>query len=92
MRSPEGEEYPVTGVYREIVPPVRLVCTEEAEFEPGGRAREAPVTLTLLEKAGRTQLTRLTELASRADRDAMIALGVERGWSECFERLDAALA
>ena len=92
MRSPDGTEYPVQGAYREIVPPVRLVYTLEADEGPGSPAGEALVTVTFLERSGRTELTKLVEFASQADRDAAIARGVERGWAQCFERLDAALA
>ncbi len=37
MRSPEGVEYPMKGVFREIVEPERLVMTMDcSEHPPGG--------------------------------------------------------
>jgi uncharacterized protein YndB with AHSA1/START domain len=89
MRSDEGKLYPMAGVYREIVPPVRLVYSETSEGLPGG---EALVTITFVEREGRTRMTMHTEFATEADRDAAIALGVEGGWRETLERLETLLA
>ena len=36
MRSPEGQDYWSTGVYREIVPRERIVCTDNFADERGG--------------------------------------------------------
>jgi uncharacterized protein YndB with AHSA1/START domain len=33
MCSPDGTEYPVNGVFREVVPPERIVATDE--FDEG---------------------------------------------------------
>ena len=35
MRSPRGEEFWSTGVYREIVPMERIVCTDSFADEKG---------------------------------------------------------
>jgi len=35
MRSPEGKDYWSRGVYREIVPPERIVCTDSFADEKG---------------------------------------------------------
>ena len=35
MRSPEGQDYWSTGVYREIVPQERIVCTDSFADEKG---------------------------------------------------------
>jgi uncharacterized protein YndB with AHSA1/START domain len=35
MRSPEGQDYWSTGVYREIVDPERIVCTDSFADEKG---------------------------------------------------------
>jgi len=57
MRSPEGTEYWKRGIYREVVAPERLVFTfawEDAEGKPG---HQTLVTVTLVERGGRTELT-----------------------------------
>ena len=69
MRSPEGEEYWSTGVYREIVPLERIVCTDSFADEKGdvvpashyGMQGEWPldllVTVTFEEDGSKTKMT-----------------------------------
>ena len=83
MRSPEGTEHRLRGVYREIVPPERLVfthCWVDEQSRPGP---ETVVTVTLAARDGRTEMTLHQALfASVEARD-----GHEQGWTSCFERL-----
>ena len=48
MRSPEGKDHIVSGVYREITPPERMVLTWAWE-EAGARGHETLVTIELAE-------------------------------------------
>jgi uncharacterized protein YndB with AHSA1/START domain len=69
MRSPEGQDYWSTGVYREIVPPERIVCTDSFADEKGnlvpashyGMGGDWPsellVTVTFEEQEGKTKFT-----------------------------------
>ena len=57
MRSPEGTDHWLQGIYREIVEPQRLVFTwawEDAQGKPG---HETVVTVTFAEQGGKTKLT-----------------------------------
>ena len=56
MRSPDGNEYRVRGVYREIVKPERLVFTWAWEDENGQPKHETIVTVTFAERAGKTAM------------------------------------
>ncbi len=91
MRSPEGEEYRIKGVYHEILAPERLVYTNgwDEAGRPGG---ESLVTLTFSDHAGRTRLTILTEFASVADLETFKGMGVAEGWGESLGRLERHLA
>jgi uncharacterized protein YndB with AHSA1/START domain len=69
MRSPEGKDFWSTGVYTEIDPPARLVCTDSFADEHGnvvsatqhGLPDEFPdemlITVTLEEEGGKTRMT-----------------------------------
>src|SRR2546430_477281 len=60
MRGPAGEEMIMRGVYREIVPPERLVCTEgyEGFSEVGWRSQDETLnTAIFTEQDGRTTWT-----------------------------------
>jgi len=83
MRSPEGSEHRLRGVYREIVPPERLVFTHCWVDEQGAPGPETLVTVTLAEHDGRTEMRfRQALFVSVEARDRH-----EQGWTSCFERL-----
>jgi uncharacterized protein YndB with AHSA1/START domain len=87
MRSPEGKDHVVSGVYREISPPERLVFTWGWE-EDGARGHETTVTIELFETSGGTRLE-LTHERFQTD-DSRDRHG--HGWSSCFDCLEQALA
>jgi len=83
MRSAQGTDHRLRGVYREIVPPERLVFTHSWVDENGQAGPETIVTVTLTERNGRTDMTFHQGIFdSVSSRD-----GHEQGWSSCFERL-----
>ena len=57
MRRSDGGIVTKHGVYREIVPPERLVSTYNTEYPDGRIDSETVVTITLAEIGGRTRLT-----------------------------------
>jgi uncharacterized protein YndB with AHSA1/START domain len=86
MRAPDGTDHWVSGEYREIVEPDRLVFTWERDDEPGLRHKlNNVVTLTLEDCAGRTRLT-LHHAAFQTEADHE---GHRGGWTECLGRLAA---
>lgn len=99
MRSPEGKDFWSTGVYREIVPLERLVCSDsfadaEGNVVPAthyGMGADFPsetqVTVTFAEHDGKTQMTL---------RHAGIPAGMMRdmtntGWNESLDKLAGAI-
>jgi uncharacterized protein YndB with AHSA1/START domain len=105
MRSGEGVDYPVKGVYREIVEPERLVMTDDCSEHPaewhdlvnpnrpkGRPTLEALSTVTFEDLHGKTKLTVRTLFESAAIRDAMLKMGMTEGWGQSLERLASCLA
>jgi uncharacterized protein YndB with AHSA1/START domain len=90
IRGPDGKDYTATGVYREIVPPRRLVYTEGYVTE-GIKSNVALVTVIFEEQLGRTRMTSTSLYASKEDRDGRFDSGVERGATETLDRLAAHL-
>ncbi len=87
IRSLEGHDYWMRGIYREIVEPERIVFTFAWEDEKGERGHETLVTVTFAEQNGKTTLTfHQAVFESAADRDSH-----REGWSECLDRLEAYL-
>jgi uncharacterized protein YndB with AHSA1/START domain len=91
-RSAEGTEMAMRGVYREIVPPERIVRTESFEFGCDPQAGEQVGTLILTEKEGQTTLTLTVLYPSKEARDATIASGMERGVAASYDNLSGLLA
>ena len=83
IRSPEGVDHWLQGVYREVVAPERLVFTHtwlDAERKP---TTETLVTITFAERGGKTELTlRQSGFKSEESR-----AGHEGGWASTFDRL-----
>lgn len=87
MRGPDGSEHTAQGVYREIVPPERLVFTNIVTDKDGKRLLEGLTTVGFADLAGKTELTlhtRMSGLVPYADR---MLDGMEPGWSQSLERL-----
>ncbi len=88
LRSPEGTELKIRGVYLEITPPERSVHTESYDDIPG----ESQVTTVLAEHGGKTTLTATILYPSRDARDAVIKAGMEHGAAETYDKLAEMLA
>ena len=79
MRGPDGKDYPFHGVYREIVPPARIVFTAIIDNAPGN---ELLTTVTFEEHSGKTRLTVAQTIPTEP-----YARGQKQGWTESLERL-----
>ncbi|HEX8167404.1 MAG TPA: SRPBCC domain-containing protein [Beijerinckiaceae bacterium] len=84
MRSPDGEEHDVSGVYREVVPNEKLVFTWAWRTTP---ERESLVTVSLRPDGDGTLLTLTHEqFFDEAARDRH-----QHGWTGSLARLERAL-
>lgn len=81
------DAFEVTGVYREIVPPERIVATEY--MGPGDGAL---VTQTFTEEGERTKFTQTMRFGSREERDGALKSGMAEGTAICYDRLAEILA
>ena len=88
MRSPEGVDHWLQGVYKEVVPPSRLSFTHTWLRADGSPGVETFVTLTFAERGNMTELTlHQTGFDTTSSRD-----GHNRGWDSTFDRLAGYLA
>lgn len=83
MRSPEGREDRQRGIFREIVPPERLVLTYAFEDAGGNLGHETLVTVTFAEDEGKTKLT----VNQAVFETAAVRNDHVRGWGEALDRL-----
>jgi uncharacterized protein YndB with AHSA1/START domain len=85
MLSPQGKEYWVHGVYREIVKPQRIVFTWERDGEDDEHAGHTVITITLESRGARRTLLTLHQATFETTE---IRDGHAGGWSQAFKRLD----
>lgn len=83
-RKDSGTEMEMTGTYREVVPPERLVHTERW----GPEWPETINTLVLTESGGQTIMTLTITYPTKEARDAAINTGAKGGMDQSFDRLD----
>lgn len=99
MRSPEGQDYWSTGVYKEITPVERIVYTDSFADEqgnvvpashyhmPGEWPLEAVVTLTFEEHENKTRFTLRQAGLPEGEMTEMTGAG----WNESFDKLAESL-
>ncbi|MBI3798468.1 MAG: SRPBCC domain-containing protein [Deltaproteobacteria bacterium] len=88
LRSPEGTDHWLQGVYREIMEPERLVITYAWEDAAGNPGHETLVTVTFAEHAGKTKLT----MQQAVFESVTTYQDHESGWTTCLDRLTTYLA
>jgi uncharacterized protein YndB with AHSA1/START domain len=87
-RRADGSELDMTGEYREVAPPERMVWTESW----GDEWPETLNTLLLVEQGGVTTLTQTMHFPSMQARDAAAETGMKDGAAVSFDRLAGYLA
>jgi len=89
-RHRDGKDMGMSGVYREIAAPERLVFTEFWDDDWTGG--EALVTMVFAEHWGKTTFMQTVLYASRAVRNAVLKTPMERGAAQSYDRLAELLA
>ncbi len=92
MRSPEGEDFPMTGTWLDVVPHERLVWTNALApgFRPADPGPHGPtITAAItLEAHGAGTLYRAVAMhRNAADREAHAAMGFQEGWGKALDQL-----
>jgi len=89
MRGEDGKEGAFNGVYHEITPPERVVCTFEFEGNPG---HILLATVTFDEHDGKTTVTDSSVFETVEDRDGMLNSGMVAGATDLYDRFEELLA
>jgi uncharacterized protein YndB with AHSA1/START domain len=87
MQPPEGDLFYLSGDFREVTPPTRLVSTFRWE-DPDPDDCETVVTLTFQDLGGSTELALVQEGFATEARRALH----RAGWTDGFDRLEALLS
>ncbi len=89
MKSSDGSEFQFRGVYHDVVAPEKLITTWQYEGAPSVMLE----TVTFEEQPeGKTKVTDQLVFQSLADREAMLAGGMDGGSNPMMERLAKLIA
>jgi uncharacterized protein YndB with AHSA1/START domain len=89
-RERDSKEMGMSGVYREVLAPERIVSTEL--FVEAWYSGEALGTVQLVERDGKTTLIQTVRYESQSARDGVLSSGWEDGVSASYARLDGIVA
>lgn len=89
QNADRGDGMSLNAVFKEIVPPERIVHTER--FDPDWTQGETTVTTTFTEKAGKTTVTITIVYPSPEVREMVLKSGMEQGMARSYERLEDVL-
>jgi len=89
-RHTSGNEMGMGGVFREILPPERIVSTEK--FDHAWYPGEAVGTIVLTEHAGKTTLTQIVAYQSAEALQEVLKSPMESGVAAGYNRLEEILA
>lgn len=91
MRSPEGQDHPMSGVYLEVVKNEKIVFTDA--YTAGWTPSEKPffTAIVTFEDAGggKTKYTATARHWRAEDREAHEKMGFHEGWGICASQLEA---
>lgn len=89
-RPESGMKMGLTGIYQDVVVPVRLVCAET--FDEDWTGGEALSTLVFTEADGLTTTTNTIRYRTPEGRALALQSGMESGMAEGYRKLDEILA
>lgn len=90
MRDPDGNEFPNSGVYLEVVENERIVTTDAytKAWEPSEKPFMTAI-MTFEDEGGKTRYTARALHWSAADRETHEKMGFHEGWGQCADQLAA---
>lgn len=94
---PDGTEAESWGltVYQEIVKPERIVALDQFADAEGNVSAEMPKmlnTIAFTSVDGQTKVSNLFEVATAADLETLVSMGMEEGMTQSWDQLDVLLA
>lgn len=92
MHGPDGNDYPMKGVFREVTPPQRLVFSNIAIDNDGNHLLEGETTVTFSEQGGKTTLTVKSHAVGKVPLAPQMLSGMEAGWTQSIDKLGELLS
>ncbi|HEY5280594.1 MAG TPA: SRPBCC family protein [Pseudolabrys sp.] len=87
MRGPDGNDYPMHGVFTEVVPETRLVVTNIPTDGSGNHLMEGETRVTFADAGGQTELTVAAHMVGCVPMAKRMLAGMEAGWTRTIDKL-----
>ncbi len=91
MRSPDGQDHPMSGIYLEVVKNEKIVFTDA--YTAGWTPSEKPFFTAIVTfediGGGKTKYTAVARHWRAEDREAHEKMGFHEGWGQCASQLEA---
>ncbi len=92
MHGPDGNDYPMKGVFTEVTPSQRLSYTNIALDNDGNHLLEGETVVVFLEDAGKTTLSLTAHAVGLVAMAPQMLAGMEAGWTQTIDRLAEVMA
>jgi uncharacterized protein YndB with AHSA1/START domain len=91
MRSPEGQDYPNSGIYLEVVKNEKIVFTDAytAGWTPSAKPFFTAIVTFEDAGGGKTKYTATARHWKAEDRETHEKMGFHEGWGQCASQLEA---
>jgi uncharacterized protein YndB with AHSA1/START domain len=87
MRGPDGNDYPMHGVFTEVVPETRLIFTSIPTDGSGNHLMEGETRVTFADAGGQTELTVAAHMVGCVPMAKQMLAGMEAGWTQTIDKL-----
>jgi uncharacterized protein YndB with AHSA1/START domain len=92
MRGPDGNDYPMKGVFTEVKAPERLVFSNVAVDNDGNHLLEGETTVTFTERGDKTTLKVKSHMVGLVPVAPQMLAGMEAGWTQSIDKLEELMA
>ena len=87
MHGPDGNHYPMKGVFRTVIAPERLVFSNIAIDNDGNHLLESETTVVLEALGAKTRMTLHSYAKGLVAIAPQMLAGMEAGWSQSLDKL-----
>jgi uncharacterized protein YndB with AHSA1/START domain len=92
MHGPDGNDYPMKGVFTDVRAPERLVFSNIAIDNDGNHLLEGETSVTFAEHAGKTTMTLKSHMVGLVPIASQMLAGMEAGWTQSIDKLGEVVA
>jgi len=91
MQAPDGTSFPMTGVYKEVVPESRLRSIQSPLGENGDSLFDLDLTIVLSDESKHTKIRVAASAQATSPKAAPHLAGLQPGWEQNLAKLDRML-